>query len=133
WSGTLSDDKIGAIGGNPITLAASSNQTFTASEPVSADVCNTATARGGLGDAAATSASKAASATVTGHVCTVSLTKTPSATNVCNGTSLTYPHSFPTRRSSDLWSGTLSDDKIGAIGGNPITLAASSNQTFTAS
>ncbi|HEU5211596.1 MAG TPA: hypothetical protein VFU10_02390 [Gaiellaceae bacterium] len=130
WTGSLTDDKLGTIAAS-ITLTAGQSKTFTASGNVTGTVTNTATASGAFNDAASTTASATKQATVTGHVCTISLTKTPSATSVCNGDSVTY--TYVVTNNSDLftWTGSLTDDKLGTIAAS-ITLTAGQSKTFTA-
>lgn len=62
----------------------------------------------------------------------INLTKTPSATEVTSGTSVTYTYVVTNTGGTTLSNVLVTDDKLGAIGG-PITLATGANQTFTKS
>ncbi|HWQ33932.1 MAG TPA: hypothetical protein VNQ79_13865 [Blastocatellia bacterium] len=125
-SGTLTDDTLGSIGSwGPLAPGASA--TLTASGTVSSTTTNTATASGTSGGA---NVSATASATVTGHTCSISLTKTPGATAVCNGTSVTYTYIVTNTGNLFDASGSVSDDQLGAIGSfGPLAPGASA--TFT--
>ena len=69
----------------PIAPGASDDGLLPPTTSVTGTVTNIATATGAFNDPTSTAASDTASATVTGHACTISVTKTPSATDVCNG------------------------------------------------
>ena len=131
WSGKLDDDVIGSID-DSITLAAGASEKFSASSLINGVVVNTATAAGAFNDPASSSADAKAEATVTGHVCSISVTKVPSQSDVCNGSKVGYEYTV--KNNSDLysWSGKLDDDVIGSID-DSITLAAGASEKFSAS
>ena len=131
WSGKLDDDVIGSID-DSITLAAGASEKFSASSLINGVVVNTATAVGAFNDPASSSADAKAEATVTGHVCSISVTKVPSQSDVCNGSKVGYEYTV--KNNSDLysWSGKLDDDVIGSID-DSITLAAGASEKFSAS
>src|SRR5262249_58611393 len=84
----------------------------TASAAITGTVTNKATASGAFNDPASTTASANAQATVTGHVCTISLTKTPDKTSVCNGDTGTYTYVVANNSYAFTWTGSLTDDTI---------------------
>jgi hypothetical protein len=130
-SGTLTDDKFGSVGSfGPIVPLGS--QTLTKTVTVNGTVTNIGTASGTFDDSSSTTAQATATATVTGHDCTISLTKTPDQTSVCNGTLVTYTYVITNNSDFFTWTGTLTDDKLGAIDGT-IVLGPGGSQTFTAS
>jgi len=129
WSGSLTDDVNGTIDAT-ITLASGETQNFSATGTVTGTVINIATADGSFDDPDATTASDTATATVTGHDCTITVTKTPSATDVCNGSEVTYTYTV-TNNSFFTWSGSLVDDVNGTIDAT-ITLAPGETQNFSA-
>jgi hypothetical protein len=96
-------------------------------------VTNKATASGVFDDPASSVATADASATVTGHNCTISLTKTPDITEVCQGSETVVTYTYVVTNNSNFftWTGTLTDDKLGAINGT-ITLNPGESKTFTA-
>jgi hypothetical protein len=89
-------------------LAAGASQTFTHVFTVSGTRTNVATATGTAG---AVSTTATATATVTGRTCAITLSKTPSVTNVCSGgnTSVTYTYVVSNTGFFSA-SGTLVDD-----------------------
>src|SRR5262249_25824871 len=104
---------------------------FTRAGTITGGVTNAATASGAFNDPASTSASASKSATVTGHVCTISLTKTPSQTSVCNGASVTYTYIVSNNSDAFTWTGTLSDAKLWTTIGT-ITRVPGLSQPLTA-
>src|SRR5262249_15151449 len=133
WSGKLTDDKITLpAGAASFSVGPGQDATFDASATINGTVTNTATASGALNDPASTSASSTATATVTEHVCTISLTKPPSATDVCTSKSVTYTYVVHNNSDAFTWSGKLTDDKNGTIA-DPLSLAPNESKTFTAS
>ena len=62
----------------------------------------------------------------------INLTKTPSATQVTSGTSVTYTYVVKNTGGTTLSNVLVTDNVLGAIGG-PITLNSGANQTFTKS
>src|SRR5262249_26520772 len=131
WTGTLSDDTLGPINGS-ITLAPGESKSFNASGTISGVGQDTGTASGACNVPGRTRPRSNADATVTGHVCTISLTKTPAQTNVCNGSTVGYTYVVTNNSDAFTWTGTLTDDKLGAINGS-ITLAPGGSQTLNAS
>ena len=125
----VTDDLLGAIGG-PITLAAGADATFTKSSgPISGEVTNTATAHGDWGGQTP-AATATAQETVTSDTCTVSVTKSADDDTVCTGGSTTYDFSITNNSASFSWTGTFSDDVVGDIGTQPLTLAPGETKTF---
>jgi hypothetical protein len=131
WTGSVVDDKLGTLDAS-LTLGPGASKTYTpTSGPLTAETTNTVKADGKFDDPASTSASATASATVKVHDCTISLTKTPNKTEVCNGSSVTYTYVVTNNSDFFTWTGTLTDDKLGAINGT-ITLGPGESKTFTA-
>src|SRR5207302_5962344 len=114
------------------SLTPGQHRTFTKSGAITGTVNNTATASGAFDDPSSTSASKTATATVNGHACSISLTKTPDQTSVCNGSSVTYTYVVTNNSDAFSWTGTLTDNVLGTISGS-FTLAPAAHQTFTKS
>jgi hypothetical protein len=133
-SGTVTDDIYGSIGSfGPLAPGASATLTKTAT--VNGTVINIGAASGTFTDAASTNASATATATVTGHTCTISLTKTPSVTNVCNSSNTSVTYTYVVTNNSDFFSvsGTLTDNIYGSIGSfGPLAAGASATLTKTA-
>ena len=90
-------------------LAPAASQTFTQVFTVNGTRTNIATATGT--SAGGQSATATATATVTGHVCTISLTKTPSTLNVCNDANTQVTYTYVVSNNSDFftWTGSLSE------------------------
>jgi hypothetical protein len=125
----VTDNILGAIGG-PISLNAGANQTFTKAQVLIANTTN-------IGTATATSPTGTVTFNATATVIvtppaasSISLTKTPSATQVTSGTSVTYTYVVKNTGGTTLTNVLVTDNVLGAIGG-PITLNAGANQTFT--
>jgi uncharacterized repeat protein (TIGR01451 family) len=131
WTGDLTDDVLGDVALDT-SVGPGDTANFTATGTINGVVNNTATADGAFDDPASTTASTTADATVTGHDCSISLTKTPSVTEVCNGDSVDYTYVVTNNSDAYTWAGTLTDDVLGAIDGT-ITLAPGASQTLTAS
>jgi hypothetical protein len=133
-SGTVTDNVYGSIGAfGPLAPGASASLTKTAA--VNGTVTNTGTATGTFNDAASTSASATASATVTGHTCSISLTKTPSVTSVCNSANTSVTYTYVVKNTGDFFnaSGTVTDNVYGSIGAfGPLAPGASATLTKTA-
>jgi len=89
--------------------------TETASGTITGAVHNIATADGAFDDPDATAASDTAEADVTGHDCTITVTKTPDQTDVCNGSTVTYTYVITNNSDQFTWTGSLSDDQLGTI------------------
>jgi hypothetical protein len=131
-SGNVTDDKISGGIGSFGPLAPGASATLTKAATVNATVTNTATATGTFDDSNKTTASATATATVTGHECSITLTKAPSVTDVCNGSNTSVTYTYVVTNNSDLFSfsGTLTDNKIaGSVAIGP--LAAGKSQTLT--
>jgi hypothetical protein len=93
-------------------IAPTKSQTVTATTTVTGTTTNKAVATGTFDDTAKSTATANASATVTGHVCTISLTKTPDKNQVCSGVSTTVTYTYVVKNTGDKFSvsGTLVDD-----------------------
>jgi hypothetical protein len=135
WSGSLSDDTITLpVGADSFSLAPSADATFKASADITGAVTNKATASGNFNDPASSTASAEKSATVTAHTCSISITKTPSVTNICTqGGEVTY--TYVVTNDSDFFnaSGSVSDDVYGSIGSfGPLAPGASATLTKVA-
>jgi hypothetical protein len=131
WTGTLTDDQLGLIDGS-IILGPGASETFTASGAISGTVTNIATASGMFDDPASTAASTTANAAVTAHDCTISITKSPSAGDVCNGKNTQITYTYVVTNDSDFFSvsGLVSDDQFGSIGSfGPLAPGASKTLT----
>jgi hypothetical protein len=130
-SGTLTDDHFGSIGSwGP--LAPGASQTLTASSTINATTTNIATASGTTGPQGSDAVSATATATVTGHTCSIALTKTPSTLNVCNDANTSVTYTYVVTNTGDFFSasGSLSDDHFGSIGSwGPLAAGASATLT----
>jgi len=102
---TADDVSIGTF----TSLAAGGTKTFTKAFTVSSTTTNTATASGTVGGA---SVSATATATVTAHTCSISITKTPSPTQVCSGVGGSVTYTYVVTNTGDFFpaTGTVSDD-----------------------
>jgi hypothetical protein len=133
-SGSVTDDVLGSIGSfGPLAPGASATLTKVAT--VNGTVTNTGTATGTFSDSTPTTASASASATVTGHNCTLSITKTPSTTSVCNGSNTQVTYTYVVKNTGDFFnvSGSVTDDVLGSIGSfGPLAPGASATLTKTA-
>ena len=92
----------------------------------------TATATSGGGQ---TTTSNPATATVNGHDCTISLTKTPSTTECCNGSNTQVTYTYVVTNNSDFFnvSGSVTDNVNGSIGSfGPLAPGASETLTKVA-
>src|SRR5262249_52249543 len=128
---SLTDDKAGTISAS-FSLAPGISQTFTASNAITGSVTNTGTASGKFNDGSGTSASAQAQATAVGHVCTISIVKTPDKTTVCNGDQVTYTYVVTNISYATPLPCSLTDDKAGTISAS-FSLAPGQSQTFTKS
>src|SRR5207245_1660370 len=116
-SGTVTDNVLGSIGSfGPVAPGASA--TLTKVGTVNGTVTNIGTATGTFTDSATSSATATASATVTGHSRSIALTNSPSVTNVCNGSNTPVTYTYVVKNTGDFFnvSGSVTDDKLGAIG-----------------
>ncbi len=72
---------------------------------------------------------------MTGHTCTISLTKTAGTSDVCTGTNSPVTFTYVVKNTGDLFnvSGSISDDKLGSIGSfGPLAPGASATLSKTA-
>ncbi|MCL5109400.1 MAG: hypothetical protein M1401_11130 [Chloroflexi bacterium] len=113
---TVTDDKLGSLtndfkaaNGNSTILASGASATFTETTTLTATTTNTVTATGSVAGA---SVSDTATATVNVHACTISLTKTPNKTDVCDGANTSVTYTYVVKNTGDFFnaSGTLVDD-----------------------
>ena len=126
---TADDVNIGTFN----NLAAGASQTFTHAFTINGTKTNIATATATTSQNLSTTAS--ASATVNGHVCTISLTKTPSVTNICNLANSSVTYTYVVKNTGDFFnvSGSISDDVLGSIGSfGPLAPGASATLTKSA-
>jgi len=131
WTGTLVDDQLGDVGGGTITLAPQGTQSFSANANITGTVTNVVTGSGTFDDPDTSSASDTDTATVSSHDCSITITKTPSLTQVCNGDTVSY--SYTVTNNSDVfdWTGDVVDDAgTPADPSDDVTLA--SNVTIAA-
>src|SRR5262249_44894989 len=130
-SGSISDDVLGSVGSfGPLAPGASA--TLTKVGTVNATTTNTATASGTFADPDSTRSTATATATVNAHPCTISLTKTPSTTDVCAGADTQVTYTYVVTNDSDFYSvsGTVSDDVLGSVGSfGPLAPGASATLT----
>jgi hypothetical protein len=133
-SGSVSDNVLGSIGSfGPLTPGTSATLTKVAT--VNGTQSNTGTASGTFTDSKPTTATATADATVTGHTCTISLTKTPDKTTVCNGANTQVTYTYVVTNNSDFYnvSGSVSDNVYGSIGSfGPLTPGTSATLTKVA-
>jgi hypothetical protein len=120
WTGDITDDN-GTPGdaSDDFTVASGvvvgpglDSATYTHDSVIgTGSVTNTATASGDFDDPASTSASDTDTASTEGHVCTITLTKTPNKTTVCNGAN-EQAYTYVVTNTGDFFnaSGTLVDD-----------------------
>ena len=132
WTGTFSDDVLGDIGTQPLTLAPGETATFNdvAGPALTDDTTNTVTGDGAFDDPDATAGFDQASDTVTVADCTITVTKSADDDSVCTGGSTTYDFSITNNSTEFSWTGTFSDDVLGDIGTQPLTLAPGETATF---
>ena len=129
----ISDNLLGDIDGGPgFALPAGASQTFTKSTTLSATTTNTATVTGV--SAGGQQATATARATVTGHTCTIDLTKTPSVTDICNGTNTSVTYTYVVTNTGNFFnvSGSVTDNVLGNIGSfGPLAPGGSATLTKT--
>jgi uncharacterized repeat protein (TIGR01451 family) len=130
WTGDVTDDVLGTLE-TGLVLAPGASKTYTPSHAITGTVTNIVTADGNFDDASSSSASDTATATVTGHVCTITVTKSD-PDDVCDGGEVTYDYSITNNSDEFTWTGTLIDDQLGDVGGGPITLLPGETQNFSA-
>ena len=126
----VSDDVLGTLA-TDVLIAAGANAVYTPSQAITGTVTNTVTATGDW-DGATPAASATATASVTSYDCTISLTKTPRQTDVCNGSTVFYDYVLTNNSPQFTWSGSLSDDVYGVLDA-AIVLGPSGVANFVAS
>ena len=119
WTGDITDDN-GTPGDNSDDFTVASgvvvgpggdSSEYTHDSAIGlGEVTNTATADGNFDDADATAASDTDTATTEGHDCTIKITKTPSETNVCNGSTVDYDYLVTNNSDQFDWTGDVVDD-----------------------
>ena len=109
-AGTPGDATDDVLVADDLAVAAGATESFTAGFTVNATTTNTATATATFDDPVSTQDTATADATVTAHDCTIDITKTPSETDVCNGSTVDYDYTVT--NNSDLfdWTGDVIDD-----------------------
>ena len=117
-SGTIVDDNGTPLNtADDITVGTFTNlaagggqQTFTSTRTITANTTNIATASATFSGGG--SATTTATATVTAHSCAISLTKTPSTNQVCNGSNTSVTYTYVVKNEGDFFpaSGSLVDD-----------------------
>jgi len=112
----VSDDVLGDLLVDGTLAAGASTQFTPSSGPINGTVTNTVTASGDW-DGATPAASANASATVTSHDCTITVTKEAADDAVCTGGSTTYDITVTNNSDEFTWSGTVDDDVLGLIDG----------------
>jgi hypothetical protein len=130
WTGDVVDDVLGDVALD-VTIEAGDSVTYYPTHTVNETTTNTVTATGAFDDVDASAATDSDSATVTAHDCTITITKSPRAESVCNGSTVTYDYSVTNNSDYFTWSGTLSDDVLGQING-AITLDPGETEYFSA-
>jgi hypothetical protein len=128
-SGIVEDNIYGTIGSFS-DLASGASITLTKTASVSGTVTNIATAS--VTDADGNTATATAEATVTGHVCSISVTKVPDQTDVCNGTSVGYTIVVTNNSPEFDWTGDVEDDVLGTLA-TSVTIPAGGHVTYTPS
>ena len=123
---TVTDDQYGIVYG-PTVLAAGDSATATYTAQINANITNVATASGI--DQLDGEVTAQASATVTTIDPGISLTKTPSADKVLEGTNVTYTYVVNNTGDTPL-TVTVTDDQYGIVYG-PTVLAAGDSATAT--
>jgi hypothetical protein len=130
WTGDVDDDVLGNLA-TGVTIAAGDSVTYTPSHAVTGTVTNTVIADGTFNDGSNSSASDSDSSTVSSHDCSITVTKTPSQTEVCNGDAVDY--AYTVTNNSDLfdWTGDVIDD-AGTPGDTSDDVTLASNVTIAA-
>ena len=132
WTGDVVDD-MGTPGDATDDELLADNVTILAGDDLALElndvaitgaVTNTVTATGAFNDPASTSANASAEATVTGHICTITVTKTPSDTDVCNGSTVDYDYRVTNNSDEFDWTGDVVDDSgTPGVPGDDVVLA----------
>jgi uncharacterized repeat protein (TIGR01451 family) len=117
WTGDVTDTVLGTLA-TGVTIAAGESVTYTPTHTVNATTMNTVTADGAFNDTDASAATDSANATVTAHDCTISITKSPSVSDVCTGSDTEVTYTYVVTNNSDFYSvsGSVTDDVLGSIG-----------------
>jgi hypothetical protein len=129
WSGSLIDDVVGTIA-DPLSLTPGETKSFlnVAGPNLTQNTTNTVTAAGAFDDPDATATNDTASDTVNVSDCTITVTKSADADQVCSGDSTTYDFSI-TNNSGFNWTGSLIDDVVGTIA-DPLSLTPGETKSF---
>ena len=130
WTGDVTDDKLGTLA-TGVTIAAGDTATYTPSTTVTGTVTNIVTASGTFNDGSSTSASDTDTSTVSSHDCSITVTKTPSQTNVCNGDTVDYAYTVKNNSDEFDWTGDVVDDN-GTPGDTSDDVTLASNVTIAA-
>ena len=69
-------------------------------------------------------------ATVTGEDCSITVTKTAAGDDVCDGASVPTPSRSPTRATRFSWTGTITDDVLGPLTPDPVTIGPGESITL---
>src|SRR6185436_20102746 len=121
-NGTPANTADDVVIGTQATLAQGATATFAKSFNVNDTRTNIATV---TADSKAGAVTNTATATVTGHVCTIGLTKTAAPTDVCTGSSTSVTYTYVVTNNSDKFnvSGSIVDDNGTAATGDDLTIA----------
>ena len=141
WTGDITDDN--GTPGDPLddfTVASgvvvgpsSSSTTYTHDSVIgTGSVTNTATADGDFDDADTTNATDTDTATTEGHDCTISITKVPDLTDVCNGDTVGYTITVTNNSDEFTWTGDVEDDVLGVLE-TGLVLAPGASKVYTPS
>src|SRR5262249_41981620 len=135
WTGSLTDDTITLpAGAASFSIPAGQSKTFTASAAITEPKSDVEGETGAFSDPAITTTSRKAKATTTGHAWTISVTKTPDKSTVCNGDTVTYTYVVTNNSDAFTWTGSLTDDTITLpAGAASFSIPAGQSKTFTAS
>src|SRR6266540_3854407 len=122
-------DDIDIDGGAGFSLAGHASQTFTSTRNINTTTTNTVTATGTVGGF---TFSDTATAKVTSHTCEISIVKTTSPTNVCEGRDTPVTYTYVVTNNSDFYNVVIvvTDDVYGAVGTTG-SLAPGVSATFT--
>src|SRR5262249_47687684 len=130
-SGSVTDDQLGAVGSfGPLAPGASA--TLTKAGTINTTTTNTATASRTEERPAGETGRAQASATDNADTCTISLTKTPSVSDVCAGANTQVTYTYVVTDAGDFFnaSGSVTDDQLGAVGSfGPLAPGASATLT----
>ena len=138
WTGDVVDDN-GTPGdtsddvtlASNVTILAGATATYTPSAAVTGSVTDTVTASGTFNDGSSSSASDSDSSSVSSHDCSITVTKTPSQTQVCNGDTVDYAYTVKNNSDEFDWTGDVVDDN-GTPGDTSDDVTLASNVTIAA-